>query len=333
MVIREADASPPPRASATRPHPQFDRSRGAPHRPTSDDRRVHPSELPLQLPPAFTVREALEAGVSKGRLRARDLQRPFHGTRSRAQLDPIPRLRLLLRVLPDGAFVCGPTAAAVRGMPLPARVERDAVDLPIIGVPYPRNRIRRRGVRGRSLRVAESEIEEYRGIRLTTPARTWRDVSADLGLPAMVAVTDFLIGRRRPLCTVDELAAQHAAAPTYPGAQRRVKALELCSTASESPRESELRTALMLAGLPTPECNVDIFDGRRFVARVDLLYRAQKLVVEYYGDHHRDPNQWSVDEMRRAELESLGYRVTVVTRRDFDDLAALAARIRRLLSA
>jgi len=149
----------------------------------------------------------------------------------------------------------------------------------------------------------------------------------------MVAVTDFLIARRRPLCTVDELAAQHAAAPRYPGARGRARALELCSTASESPRESELRTALVLAGLPMPECNVDIFDGRRFVARVDILYRAQKLVVEYYGDHHRDPNQWSADEIRRAELESLGYRVTVVTRRDFDDLPALAARVRRLLSA
>ncbi len=37
--------------------------------------------------------------------------------------------------------------------------------------------------------------------------------------------------------------------------------------------------------------------------------------------------------MRRAELESLGYRMTVVTRRDFDDPIALIARIRRLLAA
>lgn len=63
-----------------------------------------------------------------------------------------------------------------------------------------------------------------------------------------------------------------------------------------------------------------------------MLYRAQKLIIEYYGDYHRDPDQWSRDEMRRAELESLGYRFTVVTRRDFDDLPALTARIRRLLS-
>ncbi|GAA5206821.1 hypothetical protein GCM10025774_09420 [Microbacterium kyungheense] len=157
------------------------------------------------------------------------------------------------------------------------------------------------------------------------------DLSAELDLRALVAVTDHLIARRRRHCTKDELAAAHAASPRAPGADGRRRALELCSDASESPRESELRCALELAGLARPECNIEIYDGTRFIARVDIIYRKQRLVVEYYGDYHRDPDQWSRDEMRRAELESLGYRVTVVTRRDFDDLDALAARIRRLL--
>jgi len=34
-----------------------------------------------------------------------------------------------------------------------------------------------------------------------------------------------------------------------------------------------------------------------------------------------------------AELKSLGYRLTIVTMRDFDDPAALVRRIRRLLEA
>lgn len=76
-----------------------------------------------------------------------------------------------------------------------------------------------------------------------------------------------------------------------------------------------------------------IRDGWRFVARVDLLYRDARLVLEYDGDYHRDSSQWSRDQSRRAELESLGYRVTVVTARDFDDPGALVRRIRRLLSA
>ena len=70
---------------------------------------------------------------------------------------------------------------------------------------------------------------------------------------------------------------------------------------------------------PRPEVNVDITDRGRFVARVDMLFREERLVVEYQGDYHRDPEQWRRDEMRRAELESLGYRVTYVTAADLRD--------------
>ncbi|WP_076677230.1 MULTISPECIES: hypothetical protein [unclassified Microbacterium] len=73
--------------------------------------------------------------------------------------------------------------------------------------------------------------------------------------------------------------------------------------------------------------------GPHSSARVDLLYRFARQIIEYDGDHHRDPDQWSRDRVRRAELEPLGYRTTIVTRRDFDDPTMLSARIRRLLAA
>ncbi len=63
-----------------------------------------------------------------------------------------------------------------------------------------------------------------------------------------------------------------------------------------------------------------------------MLYRGARVIIEYDGDDQRDPRQWSRDQARRAELESLGYRVTVVTARDFDTPDVLVARIRRLLS-
>jgi len=291
------------------------------------------TSIPPHLVPAFTLAEARDAAVDARDLRSRELERPFHGTRAVRKIDDWQRLQLLARALPVHTFACGPTAAVVHGIPVPSAVQRDAFGRPTIAVSYPRNRIRGRGVRGRSLRIAESELVIRRRIRVTSAARTWLDLSAELDLPAFVAATDFLIARRRRRCTRDELAAVHAASPRAPGAHNRRRALELCSENSESPRESELRCVLELAGLPRPECNVEIYDGARFVARVDIIYPAHKLIVEYYGDYHRDADQWSRDEMRRAELESLGYRVTVVTRRDFDDLQGLAARILRLLLA
>lgn len=288
--------------------------------------------LPEQLAECFTVAEAREAGVSTGRLQ-RGLVAPFHGTRAVEELADEQRLQLLLNALPDHAFACGPTAAGVHGLPLPQRLEASAFLTPKIGVPHPATRIRRPGVIGRTLRVEPQDIVFVRGMRCTSPARTWVDLGASLPLGRLVAAADFILARRRPLASRDELCDAHIRAGRSRGAANRVAALELCTDASESPRESELRVLLFRAGLPMPTANVEIFDGFRFVARVDLLFASARLIVEYDGDYHRDPDQWSRDQSRRAELESLGYRVTVVTARDFDDPGALVRRIGRLLNA
>lgn len=288
--------------------------------------------LPPSLPSAFRVAEARDAGVSSGRLRAQDLSSPFWGTRAERTLSDDERLRLLLSALPSRAFACGPTAAAVHWMPLPPLLARSAFGPLCIGVPRGDNRIRRPGVAGRSVQIDDDEVVDVRGIRVTSLVRTWVDLSATLAVPRLVAVGDALLFHRAPRLTREALVLAHARAGRAPGAAKRRLALDLMSDRSESPRESELRVILALAGLPAPEVNVDVFDGARFVARVDLLFRSARLVVEYDGDHHRDPVQWSRDQSRRAELESLGYRYTTVTARDFDDPAALVARIRRLLA-
>lgn len=298
-----------------------------------ESRGMRRSDLPGSLPSAFRVSDALEAGASRDRLRASDLDAPFWGTRSRGALDDEGRLRLLLSVVPPHAFLCGPTAAGVHRVPLPKPIWGDAFHVPQIGVPAGANRVRRPGVTGRSVQIEPDELVEVRGLRLTSLARTWCDLSVVLSLGRFVAVTDHLIHWRRPRCTPAQLAAANDRAGRSPGVGRRRQALELMSPRSESPRESELRVLCAVAGLPTPDANVEIFDGRRFVARVDLLFRDAGLIVEYDGDHHRDPAQWSRDQARRAELESLGYRYTTVTARDFDDPAALIARLRRFLAA
>ena len=265
------------------------------------------------------------------RLRAADLAAPFRGARSLVELDGSQRLRLLCECLPAHAFACGPTAAVLHRLPLPHQFERDAYARPTVGVAFPHNRIRRIDVVGRVLRLSADEIVANRGIRCTSVTRTWVDMSGTLPLAALVALTDRIIFHRAPLATLAELRTAANQAKGIPGVGRRVQALELCNERAESPRESELRVLVVTAGLGEPECNAVIRDSAgRFVARVDLLYRDCRLILEYDGDYHRDPAQWSRDQSRRAELESLGYRVSVVTARDFDNPAALVRRIRRL---
>ncbi|WP_167494190.1 hypothetical protein [Microbacterium hydrothermale] len=235
--------------------------------------------------------------------------------------------------MPRHAFVCGASAAVLHGLPLPGPVEARARERPLVGVPAGANRIRRPGIVGRSLLVAFGDLVEVDGIRCTSPLRTWAELAETLSVAQLTAVADRLISRRAPLATREDLERTHRRFLGGRGSKRRRLAVDFADDGSESPKESELRVLLIMAGLPAPETNVEIYDGSRFVARVDLLYRFARQIIEYDGDHHRDPDQWSRDQMRRAERESLGYRMTVVTRRDFDDPIALVARIRRLLAA
>lgn len=289
---------------------------------------------PASLAPssAFTVAEARQAGLSASTLRSTAWDARYHGVRLLPDHGDRQRIAALLRALPRAAFCCGPTAALLHGLPLPLPLERQARDSPTVGVPRDHTRIRRVGVVGRRLDVDISDVVEVHGIRCTSPLRTWAELAASLSVAQLTAVTDALLAHRRPLATKAELDAMHLRLRGGRGSANRRLALDLASDRAESPRESHLRVLIVMAGLPEPECNVDIVDGGRFVARVDLFYRQARLIIEYDGDHHRDARQWSNDQRRRAELESLGYRFTVVTARDFDDPPALIARIRRLLS-
>ena len=73
-------------------------------------------------------------------------------------------------------------------------------------------------------------------------------------------------------------------------------AVKLVRERVDSPRETWLRLCLVLAGLPMPECNLVIGADQGPIGRVDLVYLAYRLIIEYEGDQHRtDRNQWNRD--------------------------------------
>ncbi len=281
---------------------------------------------------AFTIAEGAHHGLTPSTMRAAVWTIPHAGIRVAESSTQGDVLAALLRALPAHAFFCGPTAAVLHGLPLPYALSTTAWERPFIGVPADQNRIRRPGTTGRALAVVPDDIVEVHGIRCTSPLRTWAELAEMLGVGQLTAISDRLISRHHQMATRKDLERMHRRFLGGRGSKRRRLAVDLADERAESPRESELRVLLIQSGLPVPQSNVEIFDGSRFVARVDLLYPDERLIIEYDGDHHRDPHQWSRDQSRRAELESLGYRMTVVTARDFDDPVALLARIRRLLA-
>lgn len=279
-----------------------------------------------ELPPGlrsggFTVHRARKAGVTASRLRANDLLIASRGARLHRKHTFIDRCRTVLAAIDARAFASGVTAAVIHRLPVPA-AQQNVLEL---AIPAPSRAVRRRGVVARSLRITEAELTRVRGIRTTTIARTWCELARTLTVPELVAAGDVAVRK----VGIDRLVL---AARTHPDRRlhgRLAAALALLDPASESPKESELRALIVLAGLPRPRPNVTLRDSAgRFVARVDLLFEEFGEVLEYQGDHHRtDVRQWRRDRTREAEIEALGHHVTEVTQADLDDADKLVHRI------
>lgn len=171
-------------------------------------------DLPMSLGGrAFTFQDARAAGVSPGRLRAKDLERW-----SRCIYVPAgyaatlrERAEVLLAVTDDG-WVSHRTAAALQGMFLPPWV--DDHEMVHLSRPAHLSRVRRMGVVGHHTRIRPGELHHVDGLLMTTPARTWLDLSVELGDAFRIALGDQLIrrpraelegGRDQPLATLTDL--------------------------------------------------------------------------------------------------------------------------------
>ncbi|MEC5185117.1 hypothetical protein RCH12_002593 [Cryobacterium sp. MP_3.1] len=203
-----------------------------------------------------------------------------------------------------------------------------------MGVLAPARAMDARDVVGHRLRLPPDDLVERGVLVLTGPARTWLDLAAVLTLGELVAIGDYLLYWESPIVTRGELSAAIEGFSGRRGLKRARAALPLLRTRSESPRESMLRVIIVLAGLPEPECNYNVFDEQaRFLARGDLVYPEYKLLLEYQGDHHRtDRAQWRSDIRRVGRLEDHGWQVLQFTDDDLNDPTALVARIRRRLT-
>jgi hypothetical protein len=280
----------------------------------------------------FLFNEAAQAGLGRSRLGGRDLARPFWGVRTAAGEITLESLcRVLQLRLPPSAFFSHATAAQILGLPVPLRLQSAR---PLhVAVAAPTRAVAISGVTGHRLVILKNDVGSLNGLRLTGPVRTWLDLAAQLSLLELVAVGDYLVHWRHPYAAVAQLTD---AAAVYPGRRGRAlvrTALPLLRTGSESPRESMLRVVIVLAGLPEPECNLEIFDPHGlFLARGDLVYRQYKLLLEYQGDYHRtDKYQWRRDITRLARVEDHDWKILQYTDDDLKTPDELVARLERRL--
>lgn len=297
-----------------------------------------PQPLPLPyIARPFAVADALDNGISAGRLRGDDLSRPFWGVRSAlASEELLHRCAGLVTRMPGGACFSHATAARLHGIPLPPYLERST--LLDVAVPNPRRGVRSEGVRGHKLTLRRDDVEEIAGLPVTSLARTWCDLGALLPAEDLIVAGDFLIWRRRPDQLRLEPRALAAAIARYPGRRGRVAlraAVPRLSTRSDSPPETKFRIRFEDAGLPRPAVNLEIRDRYgAFVAMVDLAFEQYRESLDYEGDHHRtDREQWEKDLGRVPRLEAEQWHHTRLSGQDLRDSRPVIQRMRALLIA
>ncbi|MFJ6652168.1 hypothetical protein ACIQLJ_05150 [Microbacterium sp. NPDC091313] len=288
-----------------------------------------PRPLPASVTDAgFTVREALAAGATRGRLRAKDLATPFRGVRMRADAaDDLPtRCRAYARSVNAEHVFSHATAARLWTLPLPARIE-NSDDLHVLyldGQRAPRGA----GIVGHKSSRSIATVDRE-GLRITDPIATWILLATMLTHDELVLAGDRLLRWRDPLADADALARAVAALSGERGARRLRSAHADVRPGSASPRESRVRLAIVRAGLPEPELNAAIGTSLG-VVHGDLVFPRQRVVLEYDSEHHRlDDRQWALDLHRYNALNAAGWRVIRISKAMSD--TDIVAAVRRAL--
>ncbi|MGK9149296.1 endonuclease domain-containing protein [Plantibacter flavus] len=289
--------------------------------------------MPHELPDGpFLVSEGLLAGMTPGQLRSARLPKPGHGIRTARPADSLEEVcRAFLHRLGAHAFICGPTAALLWGLPLPRRFE-DAESLDV-AVAAPARAPHARGLSGRSVTVDHpDDLVDFDGMRITSAERTWLDLAARLSLADLVAAGDHLL--RTEASTREALIAAAERYPSRRGRRTVAAALPLLDARAESPPESLVRVALHLGRVTGFEPNQEIrgADGA-FLARGDLVHRPARVVVEYQGDYHRvESGRWRKDRARSNRLRAAGWTVIELTADDLGSLRSVVAQVRAAIT-
>jgi hypothetical protein len=270
--------------------------------------------LPEQLDPhGFSVGQARDAGMSRSRSRAADLEAPWRGIRvsPMAQRDVVDLCRAYLPRLLPGQHFSHTTAARLYGIPLPRSIETESI-LHVSaakGVQPPRATfvVGHRAAAGVTVRT-------WRGMPVCAPEGLWLQLAGILDADRLVVAGDHLVRRKRPQSTIDRLRAEvaNAVGRRYIAAARA--ALEQLRPGTDSPMETRLRLIIVRGGLPEPVIGHTVHSKEgEFIGTPDLAYIEEKIAIEYQGQvHQSDPQTYADDVIRREQFEEAGWQVIPV---------------------
>ncbi|WP_058726186.1 endonuclease domain-containing protein [Curtobacterium luteum] len=235
----------------------------------------------------------------------------------------MPLVRAIALVLRTDQYVSHTSALAVWGAPLPAGAVGGPVHVTTAGTgPV----MRRSDVVGHRRRHG-ARVTDHGGIRVSEPSQAWSESVPLLSVHGSVAVADHLV-RVGGSLTIDELSA--AIVPGSHGNAIARAVLDLVRVGADSPMETWLRLAVVDAGFPEPQLQVEVFDrGGSFLARVDMAWPEYRIALEYDGAHHRERDRFEHDQRRDNGLAVNDWLVIHATRADVARPAVLFERLRQ----
>ena len=279
------------------------------------------------LPGVFVGSHAVAEGfLTRGQLRRRGYRRLVQGVYADPGLPYDHQLKCqgVALLLPDGTVIGGHSAAAwwgapFAGVPDPVTVLR-SVDVKWRGP---------RGVRVHQTVLRPGDCTIVDGLPLSTPLRTAWDVAALEKLGTAVAAIDGMV--RADTIGLPDLRRMADRGAGLFGAARVRRAVELVDPRAESPAESWVRVALVLAGLaPIPQYEVRV-DG--IVSRFDFAWPEAKVALEYEGAYHFEEDQIVRDDERVNRLRAAGWIVIRISAADLRNLDAVVAKVESTLAS
>jgi hypothetical protein len=278
------------------------------------------------LPGVFVGAYALAAGLlTSKQLRRRSYRRLVHGVYADPGLPLDHRLRCrgVALLLPPGVAIGGHSATAWYGAPFAG------VHDPVTVVRPPA--VEWKGPRGVRVHRSQTTLDivlDADDVPITTPLRTAWDTAALEPVGTAVAALDAMV--RAGAVNLSELSTLARSGTGHWGVAKVRRAVELVDPRAESPPESRVRVALVLAGLqPVPQ--YDVYSEGAFVARTDLAFPEARLAVEYEGAYHFEGDQIVRDDARYDRLRAAGWTVIRLSAADLRDLDGVVARVRAAL--
>ena len=218
----------------------------------------------------------------------------------------VDRCAALLLANPVETVVVGTSAAALHGLWLPQLPAVPEFATTQSGrKPAAMTRARKPEIRTHRRGIPPHERTVVQGVPVTSLARTWWDLAAELTLPDLVAAGDCAL---RLGCTEEEIAGLIRTKAGHRGNMLARHAAAMLDRRSRSRPESHLRVVVRQAGLDCFEVNEPIVSGHgEWLAQPDLSCAEAKIALEFQGAEHARVGRMRKDITRLADLRRAGW--------------------------